>query len=252
MKLAFHPAETPQAKDAAKILSTRYASVDPADADVIVAIGGDGHMLHVLHENFDGRRGVFGMNLGTVGFLLNDYNPDGLIERIAAAQEVVLHPLRMIADTLDGQRIESLAINDVSIMRETRQAAKIRIDIDGITRLDEIICDGLIIATAAGSTAYNLSAGGPIIPLGAQVMALTPISAFRPRRWTGALLPHTSCIRFTVQEPKKRPVSAVADFTEIRDVVSVEICEDRSVGVRILFDPGFNLHERIAKEQFMP
>jgi NAD+ kinase len=192
------------------------------------------------------------MNRGSVGFLLNEYRSENLIERLKAAQTVTLNPLRMSVTTAGGGHKEALAINEVSLLRETRQAAKLSIHIDGILRLNELICDGVIVATPAGSTAYNLSAHGPIIPLEAGILALTPISAFRPRRWRGALLPQSSRLSFTVQEPDNRPVSAVADFTEIRDVEKVEVWKDHSVSIQLLFDPEMNLDERMIKEQFMP
>jgi NAD+ kinase len=251
MKIAFYPSHTEIAKKAAAELMAKVKASAIADADVIVAIGGDGHMLHALHEvGFE--KPVFGMNVGSVGFLLNDFRTDDLEARLAKAQAVSLYPLKMKAKTLHGENYEALAINDVSLMRETRMATKLRIDIDKVTRLDELICDGIIVATPAGSTAYNLSANGPIIPLEGGVLAMTPISAFRPRRWTGALLPHFSHIRFIIKDPAERRVSAVADFTEIRDVTEVEIAEDRSRAFRVLFDPHMGLHERITKEQFMP
>jgi NAD+ kinase len=192
------------------------------------------------------------MNLGTVGFLLNAYGIDGLVERIERAQSVGLYPLRMRALLGDGECVEAIGINEVSIYRETRQAAQLKIVIDGVSRLPELVCDGVLVATPAGSTAYNLSAHGPIIPLGANLLALTPISPFRPRRWRGALLTGRSRFRIENLDPKKRPVSAVADFTEVRDVVCVEIWEDRSLSFHLLFDPEHNLEERILKEQFIP
>ncbi|MBI3452606.1 MAG: NAD kinase [Rhodospirillales bacterium] len=192
------------------------------------------------------------MHRGTVGFLLNEYRDDDLFARLAAAVRVTLHPLRMEAWTRDGKRSTALAINEASLLRQQRQAAKIRIAIDGILRLDELVCDGIMVATPAGSTAYNLSAHGPIVPLGAGLLALTPISAFRPRRWRGALLPHTAKVGFEILEADKRPVSATADAVEMRDVVRVEVCEDRAVSLHLLFDPEHNLEERILKEQFAP
>lgn len=252
MKIAFRAAPTEEARRALAALQHRYGAHDPAEADVIVPLGGDGFMLEILHAHLDLARPIYGMNLGTVGFLLNAYALDGLEERIGRAQRVELYPLRMRARLADGEVREALGINEVSIYRETRQAAWLRVAIDGVTRLPELVCDGVLVATPAGSTAYNLSAHGPIIPLGANLLALTPISPFRPRRWRGALLPSRSCFRIDTLDPLKRPVSAVADFTEVRDVVSVEIWEDRSISFHLLFDPEHNLEERILKEQFIP
>lgn len=252
MKIHFHTAETDIARDAYETLCARYGDVSSADADVIVALGGDGSMLHALHEGIAKKKRVFGMNLGSVGFLLNDYRADDLPARLGNAQAVMLNPLRMRVKALDGRTADALAINEVSLLRETRQTAKVRITVDGVTRLDELVSDGVIVATPAGSTAYNLSAHGPIVPLSANVLTLTPISAFRPRRWRGALLPQSSRIHFTVLEAKKRPVSAVADFTEIRDVETVEVWQDNDVSVSLLFDPEMNLDERMIKEQFSP
>ena len=251
MKIAFYPSHTEIAKKEAARLMATVKAYPLAEADVIVAIGGDGHMLHALHE-VGFQKPVFGMNVGSVGFLLNDFSCDDLESRLKKAQAVSLYPLRMKAKTLYDETHDALAINDVSLMRETRMATKLKIEIDKVTRLDELICDGIIVSTPAGSTAYNLSANGPIIPLEGGVLAMTPISAFRPRRWTGALLPHFSTIRFVIKDPSERRVSAVADFTEIRDVTEVEIVEDRTAPFRVLFDPHMGLHERITKEQFMP
>jgi NAD+ kinase len=209
-------------------------------------------MLETLHAHLALARPIYGMNLGTVGFLLNAYGVESLEERIGRAQRVQLYPLRMRARLGDGELVEAIGINEVSIYRETRQAARLRIAIDGVARLPELVCDGVLVATPAGSTAYNLSAHGPIIPLGANLLALTPISPFRPRRWRGALLPSHSRFRIDTLDPAKRPVSAVADFTEVRDIVSVEIWEDRSLAFHLLFDPEHNLEERILKEQFIP
>ncbi|MEQ8967741.1 MAG: NAD kinase [Azospirillaceae bacterium] len=248
--IGFVAADTPEAGTAHAALVKRYGGVDPDAADVVVALGGDGLMLECLHRFMDRDVPIFGMNCGSVGFLLNRYREDGLVERLHGSQTVMLHPLRMRADTVDGEHVEALAINEVSLLRETRQTAKLRIQVDSIVRLSELICDGVLVATPAGSTAYNLSAHGPIIPLGAGVLALTPISAFRPRRWRGALLPHHAEIGFDVLEAAKRPVSAVADYTEVREVARVRVCEDRAVTLRLLFDPEHNLEERILKEQF--
>lgn len=252
MKIAFTASRAPDAQDAYAALTARYGNVMHAEADVIVALGGDGQMLDTLRDNFDRPVKVFGMNRGTVGFLMNEYSPDDLEARIEAAEKVTLHPLRMDAEKANGTVEQALAINEVSMLRQTAQAAKIRITIDGTVRLEELVCDGVIVATPAGSTAYNLSAHGPIIPLGAGVLALTPISAFRPRRWRGALLPHEAKIEFEVLNPGKRPVSATADSTEVRDVVRVRVREDRSVKLTLLYDPQHNLEERVLKEQFAP
>lgn len=251
-RVAFVAAENDIAQRALDHLSRRYGAVPPDQADVIVALGGDGFMLETLHRHIDRQVPIYGMNRGTVGFLLNVYSDEHLIERLDRAETVRLHPLVMHAVTEDGKTHEALAINEVSLLRETRQAAKIRIRVDSRVRLEELICDGVLVATPAGSTAYNLSAYGPIIPMGAGVLALTSISAFRPRRWRGALLSHTAKVSFEILENEKRPVSAVADFTEVRDVVRVDVHEDRTIALDLLFDPEHNLEERILAEQFMP
>lgn len=251
-QLAFVAAATAPAQEALHRLTRRYPSVDPSEADVIVALGGDGFMLETLHLSTARKAPIYGMNRGTVGFLMNAFSEEGLIERVGRAAQVGLHPLRMRTRSLAGSEGEGLAINEVSLLRETRQAAKIRVLIDGVIRLEELVCDGVLVATPAGSSAYNLSAHGPIVPLGTGLLALTPISAFRPRRWRGALLPHDVRITFEVVEADKRPVSAVADYTEVRDVSQVEVFEDRSITLRLLFDPDQKLEERILKEQFTP
>jgi NAD+ kinase len=250
--IAFVAADTDEARQAREALGARYRHVEPEVAEVIVALGGDGLMLETLHANMARDVPIYGMNCGTVGFLMNEYREAGLVERLSQASLVELHPLRMRATCLGGQTEEALAINEVSLFRESRQAAKIRISIDGVVRLNELVCDGVLVATPAGSTAYNLSAHGPIIPLGADLLALTPISAFRPRRWRGALLPHKAVVAIEVLEVDKRPVGAVADYTEVRDVTRVEIREDRDTSLRLLFDPEHNLEERIIMEQFLP
>lgn len=232
-------------------MMAHYTFVSPADADVIVVLGGDGFMLETLHKTMKKNKKIYGMNRGTVGFLMNTYARDGLFERLKRAQDVILHPLNMQAETVDGEIFEALAINEVSFLRETRQAAKLRISIDDVVRLPELVCDGLIVTTPAGSTAYNLSASGPILPLGADLLAMTPISPFRPRRWRGAILPHTACIVVEPIHPHKRPVSAVADSVEVRDIVRVSIHEERNRRLHLLFDPEHNLEERILNEQFM-
>ncbi len=252
MRLSFRAAPTPEARRALAHLEATYPSVPPEEADVIVPLGGDGFMLETLHDFLDGSARIYGMNLGTVGFLLNAYRPENLEARIAAATGVQLYPLRMRAQLLDGGTADAIGVNEVSVFRETRQAAALSVDIDGVCRMPELVCDGVLVSTPAGSTAYNLSAHGPIIPLGANLLALTAISPFRPRRWRGALLPSRSRFEIRVLDPAKRPVSAVADFTEVRDVVHVEVWEDRSLSSRLLFDPEHNLEERILKEQFTP
>jgi NAD+ kinase len=250
LRIAVVAAETEAAQQAREELGRRYDCVSPEGAEVIVPLGGDGFMLETLHRFLSKGVPIFGMHRGSVGFLMNVYRPDGLLDRISSAQPVVLHPLEMTAIDEHGGRCRALAINEVSLLRESRQAAKLRIIVDGVVRIDELMADGILVATPVGSTAYNLSAHGPIIPLGAGVLALTPISAFRPRRWRGALLPHQAQVRIDALETDKRPVSAVADFTEARDVVAVEIHENRDIAMTLLFDREFNLEERVLKEQF--
>lgn len=252
IRIAFVASDRPEARAARDRLMARYGSADRADAQVIVALGGDGFMLETLHTVMDQRTPVFGMNRGSVGFLMNDFEEEGLLERLADAGRAVIHPLQMDAWTEAGQAHSGVAINEVSLLRQTRQSAKLRITVDGRVRLEELSCDGCMLATAAGSTAYNLSAHGPIIPLDSRVLALTPISAFRPRRWRGALLQHEAVVRLEVLEAGKRPVSAVADNSEVRNIVEVEIAEDREVTLKLLFDPGGALAERILMEQFAP
>jgi NAD+ kinase len=251
-KLGFRAAETPEAQAGLAVLQERYEHVPPDQADVIVALGGDGFMLETLHARIERPVPIYGMNLGTIGFLLNAYRADGLLERLEDAVPIPLHPLRMRVRCRNGKVEHGLGINEVSLFRETRQAAHLRIEIDGVMRLEQLVCDGVLVATTAGSTAYNLSAHGPILPIGANLLALTPISPFRPRRWRGALLPSRTQFRISVADPDKRPVSAVADYTEIRDVVEVQIWEDRDIALTLLFDPEHNLEERILKEQFVP
>ena len=231
-------------------LIARFGDVPFSRADVVVCLGGDGSMLETLHRTLTCDVPVYGMNCGSVGFLMNAFHEDDLPSRLARSQAVSLHPLRMHAVTRAGVVEEALALNEVSLLRQLRQTAKIRITVDGRVRLEELVCDGVLVATPAGSTAYNLSAHGPIVPLSANLLPLTPISAFRPRRWRGALLPSTADIVFEILESDKRPVSAVADFTEVRDVASVAVSEDRSVKTTILFDPEQGLSERIVAEQF--
>ncbi|GAN79288.1 NAD kinase [Acidocella aminolytica] len=250
MKLAFIAAQTAGASAARQRLVQRYGDCPVKEAAVIVALGGDGLMLECLHQVLGSSMPVYGMNCGSVGFMMNEYNEADLPVRIGKALPSILHPLRMHAVTASGVVEEAMALNEVSLLREGRQAAKIRISVDHRERLSELICDGVLISTPAGSTAYNLSAHGPIVPLTANLLPLTPISAFRPRRWRGALLPSNVDVLFEVLEPDKRPVAAVADFTEVRDVISVAVNEDRSVGGTVLFDPDRALSERIISEQF--
>ncbi|PCI49339.1 MAG: NAD kinase [Alphaproteobacteria bacterium] len=249
-KIALVASETNIAQEAAAALEKRYDFVPVNEADVIVALGGDGFMLHLIHEIMPHRASIFGMNRGTVGFLLNNFRPDNLIRRINASTPITLYPLRMMAETEDGAQIQALAINEVSLLRQTRQTAKIRILVDGKIRMEELVCDGILLSTPAGSTAYNLSAHGPIIPMNAEIMAMTPISAFRPRRWKGALLPQNSKVTFEIIDPEKRPVSAVADIKEARHITRVSIEQDRSIKVNLLFDSHHTLEERILNEQF--
>jgi NAD+ kinase len=242
----------PEAQDALASLRRRYETVAEDEADIVVALGGDGFMLECLHRHLKARKPIYGMNRGSVGFLMNTFKEDDLMERLARAEPVKVHPLRMTATDTDGLVHQALAINEVSLLRQTRLAAKLRIKIDGVERMKELVCDGALVATPAGSTAYNVSAHGPIIPIGAGVLALTPISAFRPRRWRGALLPESATVVFDVADPTVRKVSATADFTEIRQVAKVEICRDPETAVTLLFDPEHDLEERILKEQFLP
>ena len=244
-------ADTPDARDAMADLTARYPGIAVDDADRIVALGGDGFMLETLRTTLHRDVSVYGMNRGSIGFLMNEYDPDSLDKRLAAAERVDIHPLMMEARTVDGEMVEAVAINEVSLLRETRQTAKLRILIDGVERLANLSCDGVLVATPAGSTAYNLSAQGPIIPIGARLLALTPISAFRPRRWRGALLPDTAAVTFDVLEPAKRPVSAVADSTEVRKVATVRVRQTTDMMLSLLFDPEHNLEERILREQFL-
>jgi len=249
-EIAFLASPSPLAQDARADLISRYGECPFDSANVVVALGGDGFMLETIHRVLDRKLPVYGMNRGSVGFLMNAYSPDELPDRLARAQAAELHPLRMTAVTVTGHVEEALAFNEVSLLRQLRQASKIRITIDGRVRLEELSCDGVLISTPAGSTAYNLSAHGPIVPLSANLLPLTPISSFRPRRWRGALLPSSAEVLFEVLEVDKRPTAAVADFTEVRDVVKVQVQEDRSVSVTVLFDPDQGLSERIIAEQF--
>ncbi len=250
--VAFVASDSEEARAALARLRAKYRPAEADDADVIVALGGDGFMLETLHRYLQRGVPIYGMNCGTVGFLMNAYGEDDLPARLARAERVVLHPLSMRAHGVNGETVTALAINEVSLLRQSRQAAKLRIAIDGVVRMEELICDGILLSTPAGSTAYNLSAHGPIVPKGAPLLPLTPISAFRPRRWRGALLPNTVTVTIEVLDAAKRPVSATADSTEVRDVARVEVREDPSIALNLLFDPEHDLEERIIKEQFQP
>ncbi|MEM9496161.1 MAG: NAD kinase [Pseudomonadota bacterium] len=248
--LAFIASKKPDAADMRAALVDRYDDVPPEEADVIVAIGGDGLMLDVLRRFMHKNVPIYGVNCGTVGFLMNPFSLYGLNERLDAAETAIIHPLLMTATTVSGETVSQRAINEVSLFRQTRQSARIRISVNGEVRMPSLTCDGVLLATPAGSTAYNLSAHGPILPINAQLLALTPISAFRPRRWRGALLSHEAEVQFEALEADHRPVSAVADNHEVRDVCSVVAKEDRTIGMRLLFDRGQSLDERILREQF--
>ncbi len=250
-RIAFLASNAPVAQTARAALVGRYGDVAPEEADVIVALGGDGFMLHTLHETQDLAAPVYGMNRGTVGFLMNTYSESDLLERLGAAEEEKLNPLSMRATCVDGSVHEALAINEVSLLRAGPQAAKLRIQIDGRLRMEELVCDGALISTPAGSTAYNYSAHGPILPIGSDVLALTAIAPFRPRRWRGALLPKLATVTFEVLEAEKRPVMAHADSRSFDNVSTVEIRSDETVAHRILFDPGHGLEERLIREQFV-
>ena len=249
-KIAFVASDVEEAQAGRQALAMRYGDCPPGSADVIVALGGDGLMLQTLHRFINDRIPIYGMNRGSVGYLMNEYSEEMLEERLAKSEINKVHPLSMIAYDGAGKAHKSLAINEVSLFRETHQAAKLRLSVDGKVRLDELICDGVLVATPAGSTAYNLSAYGPILPINAQLMALTPISPFRPRRWRGALLPNKARITITVLEHEKRPVSAGADHIETRNIVRVDIEQARQIELLMLFDPGHSLDERVLAEQF--
>jgi NAD+ kinase len=248
--IAFHASDSDVAQAALADLTARYGNVPSEAAEVIVALGGDGFMLQTLHGTMHLDTPVYGMNCGTIGFLLNEYHPDDLRVRLRGAVEEVINPLAMHAVCTDGSTHDALAINEVSLLRAGPQAAKLRISVDGTLRMEELVCDGALVSTPAGSTAYHYSAHGPILPIGADVLALTAMAAFRPRRWRGALLPKGARVRFDVLEARKRPVMADADGRSVRDVVSVEIRSEPSVRHRILFDPGHGLEERLTREQF--
>lgn len=249
MKMHFIASTTEPAMDAAERLAARYGNPPLREADVVVALGGDGLMLSVMHQN----RGlpVYGMNRGTIGFLMNHFSEDRLIERITAAEATVVNPLAMTAGTTDGHEHCALAINEVSLLRAGPQAARLRISVNGRVRLQELVSDGVLLCTAAGSTAYNYSANGPILPLDSDVLALTPIAAFRPRRWRGAILPKDAVVRFDVLDPDKRPVMADADSRGVDSVLWVEIRTEASIQHKLLFDPGHGLDERLMREQFV-
>lgn len=244
---------TPPARAAAERLRAAYEFVPLAEAEMVIALGGDGFMLQTLHSMLEAHRilPVFGMNLGTVGFLMNEWRLERLDQRLSAAKAFKVNPLRMVVHTVDGEQFSIPAINEVSLLRETRQTAKLEVHVNDRSVIPELVCDGVLVATPAGSTAYNLSAQGPILPLGSSLVALTPISPFRPRRWRGAILPEATQIRFKVLNPVKRPVSAVADQREVRDVAQVEVMIDRTTPLTLLFDPEHTLDDRIAAEQFI-
>jgi NAD+ kinase len=249
-KICFVASDAPEAQDALQALTKEYENVPLNEATIIVALGGDGLMLETLHEVMDSKTPVYGMNFGSIGFLMNDFAIDGLIERLDNAEATEIHPLHMTAVTKTGDEHKALALNEVSLLRSSYQAAKIEIMVDGKTRLPELVCDGVLVASPAGSTAYNLSAHGPILPIEAPLLALTPISPFRPRRWRGAILSNRAEVTFKINEIDKRPVNAVADSKEIQNVVEVRVHESRSHGVTLLFDPGHSLDERVLNEQF--
>jgi NAD+ kinase len=248
--ICFLSSGAPEANEALERLVERYGNSEPAQADVIVALGGDGLMLQTLHRMMNAAKPIYGMNRGSVGFLMNEFHDRGLRKRLENARLSIIHPLLMRTTDAKGATRTARAINEVSLLRQTYQAAKLRIIIDGEERLDELIADGVLLATPAGSTAYNLSANGPILPLNAPLMALTPLSAFRPRRWRGALLPDRASVSIEVLEADKRPVAAVADHSEIRRVTRVDIAMDHETSLMLLHDPGHSLDERILREQF--
>jgi NAD+ kinase len=249
MKLAFTASARPEAQEALQRLKRAYGDADVAAADVIVALGGDGLMLDTLRRRLKDKKPVYGMNQGTIGFLMNDYHEDDLPQRLAKAEPVRIRALVARCETARGV-VEERAFNEVSLLRQTAQSAKLRILVDGAVRMEELLCDGVLVSTPAGSTAYNFSAYGPILPIDSRLLALTPISAFRPRRWRGALLPHRAQVRIEVLEPDRRPVSAAADNLETRDVLAVDVGEDPDAALTLLFDPGHALDERILREQF--
>lgn len=250
-KIACLASRSPKAQEGLKEIAERYPLVEVDQADCIVALGGDGFLLSVVHEHLHRDMPIYGMNCGTIGFLLNEFSTDDLLQRLNQAESLTLHPLKMTATTVEGHTLSSLAFNEVALHRYSQQSAHIRVLINGRERLDKLVCDGIMVATPAGSTAYNLSARGPIIPLGSNVLALTPVSPFRPRRWNGALLPHTATVEFEIINPQKRPVGASADSFEVRDVTHVSVTEETEEHAIILFDAGHSLEERIFSEQFV-
>jgi NAD+ kinase len=249
-KIAFVASEVPEAEAAAARLAERYGNVPANEAQVVVALGGDGLMLQTARRFMGSKKPIYGMHQGSIGFLMNEYSEENLPARLEAAVRTEIRPLRMVAHDVSGDSHTAYAINEVSLWRQSYQAAKLRLSIDNKVRMNELICDGVLVATPAGSTAYNLSAHGPILPINAPLLALTPISPFRPRRWRGALLSNRAHIHIEVLEADKRPVSAAADHAEIRNVATVEITEDAGEAIPMLFDPGHNLDERILSEQF--
>ncbi len=250
VRIGFVASPAPEAQSALKRLSKRYGAVEPEGADAVIALGGDGLMLQTLHRFMGIGVPIYGMHRGSVGFLMNEFHETRLLERVAQAKLSVIHPLKMVAVNVAGETLRALAVNEVHLYRQTAQSGRLSITVDGKEQLNELICDGVLVATPAGSTAYNLSVGGPILPLKAHLLALTPISPFRPRRWRGALLPNTAQVKIEVLEADKRPMSAVADHTEFRDVISVQVREERGIELKLLFDPGHALEERILAEQF--
>ncbi len=251
LRIHFVASQIKPAGEAVALMQKRYGQYEVDDAEVIVALGGDGFMLRTLHRVIKKDLPVFGMKIGNVGFLMNQYSEDSLAERLAAARPVILNPLRMEVQTESGTKTNALAINEISLLRQTNQAAHIRILVNGSVKVDDLVCDGILLATAAGSTAYNFSVRGPILPLGTDALALTPISPFRPLRWNGAILPNSARVRFEVLDYYKRAVSATADAYEVRDVVSVDAFEDKNIELELLFDPDHSLEERILNEQFL-
>ncbi len=250
VRLGFVASPAPEAQEALKRLCKLYGAVEPEQAQIVIALGGDGVMLQTLHRFMGTGIPIYGMHRGSVGFLMNEFHETGLLERVAQAKLSVIHPLKMLAENVAGETLQALAINEVHLYRQTAQSGRLSIAVDGKERVSELLCDGVLVATPACSTAYNLSVGGPILPLKAHLLALTPISPFRPRRWRGALLPNKAQVRIDVLEADKRPMSAVADHTEFRNVVSVLVREERGINLKLLFDPGHALEERILAEQF--